>query len=172
MDHRAIIRRLEVFPAALTALLDRVTPEEARTRSPSGAWAVVEVVAHLVDEEVEDFRTRLRLTLEDPTSEWPPIDPEGWAAKRAYIDQDLRRLLELFSAERAESVRWLRTLEDADWMRSHQHPRIGPIRAGDLLASWAAHDALHLRQIAKRLHERASLDAQGFVTLYAGQWGG
>jgi transposase len=171
MNHRAIIRRLEVVPAALRALLVGVTAEEARTRSPAGAWAIVEVLAHLVDEEVEDFRPRLRLTLENPAADWPPIDPEGWALQRAYLAQDLGQLLDRLEAERAESVRWLRSLVDVDWSRAHQHPRFGPIRAGDLLASWAAHDALHLRQIAKRLYERASLDAPGFLTRYAGPWG-
>ena len=50
-------------------------------------------------------------------------------------------------------------------------PKIGPIRAGDLLASWAAHDMLHLRQIAKRKFELIQQAGGEFTTDYAGPWG-
>jgi hypothetical protein len=51
------------------------------------------------------------------------------------------------------------------------HPKVGATAAGDVMASWAAHDALHLRQIAKRLWELAGRDGAPFRTGYAGEWG-
>lgn len=126
------------------------------------------------DEEVDDFRARLRSTLEDPERTWAPIDPEGWARDRAYIDDNLPEAVERFCAERSASIIWLRSLGDlsrVDWARAHRHPKFGPISAGDLLASWAAHDALHLRQIAKRLFELTQRDAAPAATKYAGEWG-
>jgi hypothetical protein len=42
------------------------------------------------------------------------------------------------------------------------------MRAGDLLASWAAHDARHLEQIAKRLHGLAARDGTPYSVAYAG----
>ncbi len=127
------------------------------------------------DEEVDDFRTRLRNTLEDPSRAWPPIDPEGWARDRNYVEDNLPEAVERFCAERSTSMRWLRTLGDpsrVDWARAHAHPKFGPISAGDLLASWAAHDALHFRQISKRLFELTQRDAAPAGTKYAGEWGG
>ncbi|MBK7403801.1 MAG: hypothetical protein IPJ41_04000 [Phycisphaerales bacterium] len=62
------------------------------------------------------------------------------------------------------------SLAKVDWNRAYHHPKLGSLRAGDLLAAWAAHDALHLRQIAKRMHELASHDAPGFDAAYAGEW--
>ena len=44
------------------------------------------------------------------------------------------------------------------------------MRAGDLLASWCAHDALHLRQVAKRLHQLTDAQAGDFEVGYAGDW--
>jgi hypothetical protein len=44
---------------------------------------------------------------------------------------------------------------------------LGPIRAGDLLAAWAAHDAAHLRQIASRLIDLAKRDAGEYHISYA-----
>lgn len=167
-----IIARMEVFPGTLDALLTGLPREEARFKPPSGAWSILEIVCHLGDEEVQDFRSRLRWVLEHRSGEWPPIDPEGWAREREYNERDLADSIERFARERRASLEWLRGViaGKPDWAAAYEHPRFGPIRAGDLLASWAAHDALHLRQIAKRLHELASADAPGFETGYAGEW--
>ena len=37
-----------------------------------------------------------------------------------------------FLAERRRSVDWLRELHTPDWEKTHQHPKAGPLRAGDL----------------------------------------
>lgn len=171
MNADAIVRRLEAFPGIIAKVLDAATEGELRTRSPSGAWSILEVLCHLIDEEELDFRARLSGTLNNAAATWPPIDPEGWARERRYNEQDPRQALERFAAARAESIRWLRSLGAVDWATAHKHPKFGPIKAGDLLAAWAAHDALHLRQMAKRLYEWAASDAPGFSTRYAGDWG-
>jgi hypothetical protein len=172
MNPTAILEQLARTPGALTAWLDGLQPDRARFKPPNGAWSIVEILAHLVDEERDDFRTRLRLTIESPEREWPRIDPEGWARERDYLARDLGEMLRDFERERADSIRWLRSLTNVDWSTPHMHPKFGPIRAGDLLASWAAHDALHVRQIAKRMFELAGGDgaAEGFSTRYAGEW--
>ena len=171
MDADRLIALLESFPPVLGAAVSGISPAEARVRGPGDAWSIVEIVAHLADEEVEDFRERTRSTLEDPTRVWSPIDPVNDAITRSYIERDLERELYRFCAARAESVEWLRSLAAPDWSGAYQHPEFGPIRAGDLLASWAAHDQLHLRQIAKRTFELAARSAEGFRTVYAGEWG-
>ena len=132
----------------------------------------MEIVCHLYDEEREDFRVRLRLTLEG-AGEWPKIDLVKWAVERRYNEQDFGASVGDFVRERLASVEWLRSLGDpakVEWARAYQHPRFGPVAAGVLLASWAAHDALHLRQIAKRMHELAGRDGEPDSTVYAGEW--
>jgi hypothetical protein len=171
MDHAALIRRLAAFAQTLPAAVAGVTEAEARWKPPSGNWSILEVCAHLLDEEREDFRARLAATLRDPSESWPTLALEGIAERRAYNQRDLRLTVAEFVEERRESVRWLTSLGEADWGKAHVHPRFGPIAAGDLLAAWSAHDALHLRQIAKRLFELAGHDAGRFTTRYAGDWG-
>lgn len=171
MNAPRLIARLEGFAQTLPSAVAGVTDEEARWKPPGGAWSILEIVCHLADEEVQDFRTRLDLTLHQPGTPWPKIDPEGAARERRYNEQDLATTLDRFVRERRKTIAWLRALPAViDWSAAHHHPTFGPIRAGDLLASWAAHDALHLRQIAKRLHEFAAEDAPGFSTAYAGEW--
>ena len=177
MNATAIINRLERMTKLLPSLVSGLPLEDARWKPPSDAWSIVEIVNHLVDEETLDFRVRVRLTLESPMADWARTDPEGWAVEKRYNEQDLEGSVLRFVQERAESVRWLRSLggelgpESAAWTRAHPHPRMGPLAAGMLLASWQAHDALHIRQIAKRLFELASRDAPEYSTRYAGEWG-
>jgi hypothetical protein len=151
MDTRAVIAALRRAPAALGALLEDVGEEQARWRPAPDKWSLLELACHLLDEEREDFRLRIELLLRDPALEWPPIDPEGWVRDRRYSDRDLAATLADWRAERARSLAWLEGLEAPDWSRSRRHPAGFELSAGDLLAAWAAHDLLHLRQAA-RLH--------------------
>lgn len=170
MNAERLIDSLEhlagVFPAAVAGLAEG----DARWRGPGGAWSILEITTHLADEEVLDFRTRLELTLRDPEAAWPPIDPEARAIERRYNDGNLADVLDRFLAERRASVRWLRGLRAPDWSLAHARPRAGAIRAGDILAAWAAHDALHLRQMARRRYQLIRRDAAPWLTDYAGSW--
>ena len=172
-----IIRRMDATPRAVGTLASGLTTDEARSKPPSGAWSILEIVCHMVDEETADFRPRLELTLRDPGAPWPDLDPEAAAVKREYLSQDLPAKLQEFADERAKTIAWLRSLRSPNWQAAHVHPRFGPIRAGDLLCAWPAHDALHIRQIAKRLYELAGREgetmspATPFITRYAGDWG-
>lgn len=168
MDTERIIDRLEGFIDVLPALAGSVGTGDAGWKPDGASWSVVEIVAHLADEEVEDFRTRVRLTLADPGQPWPPIDPEGWARERNYQNRDLGPEIDRWVVERRASIVWLRSLASPAWDNAFRHPRFGPIHAGDVLASWAAHDALHARQIAKRLWQLAKRDSGVFNTSYAG----
>lgn len=170
MDSQPLIDRMARFPGALEALLAGAPPEDARWKPSPRDWSLLEIVCHLCDEEAEDFRTRLRITIASPEEPWPGIDPERAVVERRCNERDLHERLDHFAQERRASIGWLRSLPRPDWSVAHEHPKLGPIRAGDLLLAWAAHDALHLRQVARRLHQLAQRDAPGFRAGYAGQW--
>lgn len=173
MNPQALFDRLSAFPARLTGLLTGITAEDATWKPADGAWSVLEIVRHLEDEEVEDFRTRVRMTLEDHTQTWPPIDPEGVAVQRKYNEDDLQKSLARLIAHRHESLNWVQdniTLIGENTETAYEHPRFGPIKLGELFAAWVAHDQLHLRQIVKRLFQMTERDAGNFSTRYAGDW--
>lgn len=175
MNPSWMIDRLERFPRTLGALLSGIEPEDARWRPGPEHWSMLEIVCHLVDEDLDDFGTRLRMTLEAPHADWPMIDPTTAAIERDYRGRELETVLREFEAVRRTEVAWLRTAEDQDFTveATHPrlaHPRLGPPRAGDLLAAWCAHDALHLRQLARRLHQLTELRSGAFDVGYAGDW--
>lgn len=158
--------------SAIEALVRGLDDTTARRRPAPGKWCLAEILAHLHDEEREDFRVRLDFTLSRPGEPWPGIDPEGWVTERRYLERPLVRSLEGFLEERKQSVAWLEGLQNPDWEAAYTHPRAGALRAGDMLAAWMAHDLLHLRQITWTLFQILGEDAAPFATRYAGDWPG
>jgi hypothetical protein len=138
-------------------------------RPAAGKWCLLEILCHLLDEEREDFRARLRHILEHPHDQFTPIDPEGWVTQRNYAGNDFEATLGAFVQERDQSVWWLRSLIDPPWDNELEHPGLGPMSGKLFLSNWLAHDYLHLRQIAFTKH--AFLKQQtGENLAYAGNW--
>ncbi len=170
-DSETLIGRLARFSHALPAVVRCFSSTDVVWKPDAASWSALEIVCHLADEEAEDFPTRVFLTLEDPAMDWPGIDPEGWAASRGYQSRDLKAELARFVDLRAQNIEKLGSLENPDWSSTKVHPEFGDMVASDLLAAWCAHDALHLRQLAKRLHQLANRDAgTDSTTRYAGTW--
>jgi hypothetical protein len=170
MEVKRLIVSLTRGREVIRALVSDLPPEQFRWKPAPDKWSILEVLCHLGDEEVDDFRTRLDLTLHRPGAAWPPIHPSAWAVERRYNEQDpavaLRRVLE----ERERSLAWLATLSDPDWEKGYQHPQAGLIRAGDLALSWAAHDLLHIRQIDRLHYHWLEQEGQPYSPDYAGGW--
>ena len=167
---REAIVQLEQNGKTIVGFLEGMTDEEAVWRPAGGKWCALEIINHLLDEENEDFRKRLDLTLRHPERPWPSIDPEGWVVTRGYESKDMAGSLTDFLQQREGSVVWLRSLKDPDFSRAHDHPKLGTITAGSILASWVAHDLLHIKQIAKLKYERMAAIAAPHDAGYAGPW--
>jgi hypothetical protein len=169
LDRDVLRRELADGAATIRALVAGVSPEEARLRPTPGAWSMLEVVCHLHDEEREDFRPRLDLVLNRPADPWVPIDPAGWVVARRYNERELAESLAGFLAERQRSLAWLGALPAPDWSRAYAAP-FGSITAGDLAASWPAHDLLHSRQLLELRWARWARLTAPHRTAYAGEW--
>ena len=143
---------------------------QARWRPDADSWSLLEVINHLADEEGADFRVRLDYILHRPEMPWPPIDPGGWVTERNYNGRDLAESLDRFSATRRDSLEWLRSLGEPDLNASAPAPWGGPIRAGDMLAAWVAHDLLHLRQLTELHYAWTQHQLQPWSVAYAGDW--
>jgi hypothetical protein len=162
--------KLETTGAAIANLLGDMTQEQASFRPEQESWSALEVVNHLYDEECEDFRQRLDITLHSPDQEFPPIDPQAWVTTRSYNTRDLYESLERFRKERAHSIIWLQSLQDPDLSRVCSHKSLQGLRAGDLLVSWVAHDLLHLRQLIELRWQYLGTTTGPFKFDYSGEW--
>lgn len=170
MNLAPFILRLRHNARGFEELVRGVSDEQARWKPAPDHWSILEVINHLGDEEVLDFRTRLDLVLHKPGEPWPGIDPEGWAVERRYNERDLQESLARFLTERRASIAWLEGLVAPDWNRTYPHPSMGELRAGDLLASWLAHDLLHTRQITRLHFQYLAQSLPEYSTTYAGTW--
>jgi len=164
-----VTARMAESAAAIRAVALGITDEQARWKPDRESWSVLEVVNHLWDEEREDFRQRIDYTLHRPGETWPPIDPAGWVTARRYNERDLEESFAGFLAAREDSLAWLRALQTPDWEAAYQAPW-GPMTAGELLASWAAHDLLHLRQLVELRWLLTTKELAPRSVRYAGEW--
>lgn len=164
------IGQLAAQAESIRQLCVGVGDEQARWRPDADSWSLLEVINHLADEEVADFRARLDCILHRPEAPWPPIDPGGWVMERNYNGRNLNESLDRFSALRRDSLEWLRALQQADLNASARAPWGGSIRAGDMLAAWVAHDLLHLRQLTELHYAWTQHRLQPWSVAYAGDW--
>lgn len=169
MQPGQLIQQMELNGSRIRALVEGVSLEQARWRPEPGSWSILEVINHLLDEEREDFRLRLDIILHRPAEPWPPIDPQGWITARRYNERQLEPSLQNFLEERKASLAWLRNLSSPDWNAAYE-TKFGRMTAGDMLASWAAHDLLHMRQLVE-LHRAFLVQIAGpYAVGYAGDW--
>lgn len=164
-----IIQQLEANRLVFQSLLTGREADEYNFKPDPQSWSILEILCHLLDEEREDFRTRVRNTLTTPLKQPPPIDPVGWVMSRNYAKQLYTERLESFMTERRSSVKWLKSLDNPSWNNSFKHPVAGAMTAYSLLANWLAHDYHHIRQINRRLYEYLKEKSKANLG-YAGEW--
>jgi hypothetical protein len=169
MNAETLFEQLELNARRISSLVSGVTDEQARWKPDPETWSILEVMNHLLDEERQDFRVNLEYILYRPGEDWPPIDPQGWVTSRQYNQRDPDETLKSFLEERQHSLAWLRGLPDPDWSTSRPTPW-GTISAGDMLAAWATHDTLHMRQLVELTHDWVVRLSGSYSGDYAGDW--
>lgn len=168
-NHKYIINELERNSTVFESLLKNSASNLYLFKPAPDLWCLLEIVCHLIDEEVDDFRARVKTALDEEKHPFYTIDPVGWVKERKYIEQDYQSKVEEWLVEREHSINWLKSLENPDWMSTFRHVDFGYVSAGHFLANWLAHDHIHIRQINRT--KRAYLDSINIEDLnYAGKW--
>lgn len=169
MEFNTLYQELTLSTEMIRALLASVSQEEARVKPSKSSWSILEVTCHLYDEEREDFREHLDFILHRQHDEWHPIAPQAWVKLRKYNEQDFKTMKTKFFRERKKSLVWLRGLEKADWDKKFR-TKWRLMSAGDMFASWVAHDNLHIRQLTELRRARVERIAKPYHVQYAGDW--
>jgi hypothetical protein len=168
LQEKELICNLEASAKQIKHLISATPELRLRWKPSPEKWSMLEVLGHLVAEEQDDFRVRLKLLLQDPELDWPANNPEQSIVVMNPNSCDTTELLEEFSREREDSVLWLSNLRQTDWNIRKVHPIFGSMRAGDLLYSWVVHDLLHFKQLIELSTKSLSLLASHFSADYAG----
>ncbi len=139
-------------PGALDALLRGLPDTWTRRNEGEGTWSAIEIVGHLAHAERDDWMPRVNSILQFGESrDFPPFVREGF---REFVEgRELGEVLDEFARLRSKSLNELANLNlnPADMARRGRHPSFGSVTLSQLLATWAAHDANHLHQLARVL---------------------
>lgn len=165
-----IISQMNGNAQAVQALVQTISDEQAHWKPDLETWSMQEVLEHLFNEERIDFRKHLKEIFNFPPQEWAAFDSEELVTTASW-----REALQGFLTERNFSTAWLQALQSPDWNATIQSPfeqagEMLVLNAGDILASWAAHDYLHLRQIIELQYAWNVKQSPAFSVEYAGGW--
>jgi DinB superfamily len=150
-----VLARQREAPAALARLINGV-PESTLRRPPApGKWSVVAVLAHLAEDELSSS-WRYRQMLEQPGIALASFDQEEWARRGDYESWDPHEALEMFRLLREANLRLLAGLTAEEWQSWSMHAERGRITVADLALHMPEHDANHIEQIRRSLHESSA----------------
>ncbi|HEX8249301.1 MAG TPA: DinB family protein [Pyrinomonadaceae bacterium] len=170
MNLQFFIARLTANAKVLESLCREMTVEQSGWKQSPEKWSIRQVVYHLSRTEERDFRPRLEKTLRDKNEDWNSLVASEMRLEETSGANNLSEYLQNFLAEREKSIIWLKTLDNPVWENSHRHNEQLTLAAGDLLASWLAHDYLHIKQIVRLQYDYVNSISEPFKTDYAGKW--
>lgn len=150
MNYLENIDQLKNNTHIIVDLLQNTSQEQAEWKPKKDRWSILEVVNHITDIEINDFRHIFNMVLTNPEENWPEFDEQEWIVSKNYNGRDLKESLESLQKERNTSVSFLINLDQPDLETLHSGNGIGGNRMslGDILASWIGHDLFHIRQLA------------------------
>jgi len=169
MKFETLYQELVNSTEIIRSLLAGITQEEALVKPSPEAWSILEVTCHLYDVEREDFREHLDFILHRQNEKYHEIDPQDWIASRKYNEQNFDEVHEKFFDERWKSLEWLKGISNANWDSTYTS-EYGSMSAGEMFASWVAHDNLHIRQLVELRRDRIEFISQPYGVGYAGDW--
>jgi len=137
-------------PTQLADLIAGLSAEQLAFRPADGNWSIVEILAHLADDEIATY-WRYRQMVEHDGVQLSGFDQELWARLGNYQTWGSDEALALFRLLRNANLRLLESLSAEQWQRSGHHAERGRLTVADLARHMAAHDINHLRQIKRLL---------------------
>ena len=143
---------LERTPSALRAMLDGLPDRWTYANEGPETFSAFDNVGHLIHGERTDWIPRARIILEQGANRrFEPYD--RFAQYRESEGKRLGELLEEFARLRTENLATVRSwsLSERELALEGEHPSLGTVTLGQLLATWAAHDLGHLAQTARVL---------------------
>jgi len=165
MEHSQAVNQLHHQGEAILSLCAMVSEAQAHWKPDSENWSIFETLEHLLMEERQDFRNHLGTIFQINQK----TDLNHREEDKTEDPGSFSQILLDFKAERETSIAWLNALQEPHWEATISF-EWGSLSAGDLLASWLAHDLLHLRQLVYLLYHLTAKESQPYDIEYAGQW--
>lgn len=124
-------------------------PREALDHKPSaGAWSLRQILAHLIDHEL-NVSLRIRYIIAEPNTTIIPYDQDLWSNELDYDGEETQPMLEIFALLRQRNTRLLQRLPSHIWERNFIHPKWGNTSLRNYLNKQYSHLQSHLRQMER-----------------------
>jgi hypothetical protein len=139
---------LDAQPGRLKEAVEGLDDAQVRIPEREGKWSVLGVLMHLADtERVYGYRIRMILSHDEPQIQG--YDQDLWADRLHYQDGDPATAQAVFGLLRFENMALYRSLSEEEWERGGLHSERGRESVRTNVRLLAAHDLVHLNQIAR-----------------------
>jgi DinB superfamily len=154
MELRDAMLVLARTPKVLRTLLTGLPPQWVHRNDGPGTWSAYDIVGHLLHGDAANWLPRTRMILQHGTGR--PFEPFDREAMLRQEREPVEAVLARFQDARLASLDELASfgLTAGDLERRGTHPELGEVSAGQVLATWVAHDLTHLAQIGEVLARR------------------
>ena len=155
------INLLNRTPKVLRALLEGLPSEWINSNEGEETWSPYDVMGHLIHGERTDWIPRAKIIMEEGESRaFESFD--RFAQFEESAGKSVEELLKVFATLRHKNIEQLLAMNitPSDLNRRGQHPALGVVTLGQLLATWVTHDHSHIVQIARTM-ARQYQDAVG-----------
>jgi FMN phosphatase YigB (HAD superfamily) len=142
----AILAIMASTPGVLYSLSNELREDQWSIEPTSEDWAVIEVLCHLRDTEIEIHHMQIEMLLEKSKPFIPRPDAGVWAKQRKYLSENGPAALRAFAAARMKTLNTLRGLAEDVWSRQARHAIFGPTDFREIISFMAEHDRMHVRQ--------------------------
>jgi len=138
--------------AKLEALLVNLSKEQLAFRVADNKWNITEILAHLVDTEIQVY-TRFRSILADDVPYLSNHNQEKWTTAFKHSESDPKESLSNFKLIRNLNYRLIESLDEAQLRMEGLHSTRGRMTVATLIKGHIVHLRNHLDQIEKSLKE-------------------
>ena len=141
---------LERTPKVFRTLLSGIPEEWIIHNEGENTFSAFDVVGHLIHGEKTDWPARIKMILEQGTSQ-TFISYDRFAMYEESNGKLIEQLLDEFEICRKENLVWLGSLnlQQEDLEKKGMHPSLGEVSLRQLLSTWVIHDLTHIAQVAR-----------------------
>ena len=138
---------MRAIPGAAADIFRDLPAHLWNERPAPDEWALVEIICHLRDFELEVKQLRVERMLSETEPFFSAVSPDTWAHERNYLKEDGPKALREFIEARMQTSDTLAGLSLTDWERRARHAIFGPTHLAELVSIWLDHDRAHLAQL-------------------------
>lgn len=147
------IEILDRTPNTIEYFLTGLSDEWINCNEGEGSWNAIEVIAHLIECEKNNWIPRIEAILEDKNQSFPPFNR---CAHLNKLERMLDPMLSEFKSIRIQNINNLKILVDSETQLelTSIRPEFGAVKLRELISTWVVHDLTHINQILKDIKKR------------------